>query len=132
MAKDAVDEPARAMDARVPESFTPDLPLVGAEGYHALWNQRQSLADGAGIHVARVEHLLNRYGSLIHELLDMIRADRSLAEALPRARVWGLRAPPGGCRGRGRRPRAGARPPGGAGRRPPPAGPQNTPSRSRP
>ena len=85
MAKDAVDEAARAMDARVPDSVTADLPLVGAEGYHALWNQRQSLADGAGIHVARVEHLLNRYGSLIHELLDMIRADPSLAEPLPGA-----------------------------------------------
>src|SRR6202167_233737 len=85
MAKDAVDEAARAMDARVPDSVTADLPLVGAEGYHALWNQRHSLADGAGIHVARVEHLLNRYGPLIHELLDMIRADPSLAEPLPGA-----------------------------------------------
>jgi glycerol-3-phosphate dehydrogenase len=85
MAADAVDEAAHAMDARVPESCTADLPLVGAAGYKALWNQRQSLADTSGIHVARIEHLLNRYGSLIHELLDMIRADPSLAEPLPGA-----------------------------------------------
>jgi glycerol-3-phosphate dehydrogenase len=83
MAADAVDEAARTMDAKVPESCTADLPLVGAVGYRALWNQRHTLAATAGIHVARIEHLLNRYGSLIHELLDMIRADPSLAEPLP-------------------------------------------------
>jgi glycerol-3-phosphate dehydrogenase len=85
MAADAVDEAARALDARVPESCTADLPLIGAAGYKALWNQRASLAVTAGIHVARVEHLLNRYGSCIDELLDMIRADPSLAEPLPGA-----------------------------------------------
>ena len=85
MAADAVDEAARTMDAKVPESCTADLPLAGAVGYQALWNQRLSLAATAGIHVARIEHLLNRYGSLIHELLDMIRADPSLAEPLPGA-----------------------------------------------
>jgi glycerol-3-phosphate dehydrogenase len=85
MAADAVNEAVRSLDARVPDSCTADLPLVGAAGYQALWNQRQSLAVTAGIHVARVEHLLNRYGSCIHELLDMIRADPSLAEPLPGA-----------------------------------------------
>ena len=83
MAADAVDEAARTMDAKVPASVTADLPLVGAVGYHALWNQRHTLAATAGIHVVRIEHLLNRYGSLIDELLDMIRADPSLAEPLP-------------------------------------------------
>ncbi len=85
MAADAVDEAARSLDARVPDSCTADLPLVGAAGYQALWNQRRSLAADAGIHVARVEHLLNRYGSCIGELLDLIRADPSLAEPLPGA-----------------------------------------------
>ena len=85
MADDAVDEAAQAMDAKVPASVTADLPLVGAAGYHALWNQRHSLAATSGIHVARIEHLLNRYGALVQELLDMIRADPSLAEPLPGA-----------------------------------------------
>ncbi len=49
------------------------MPLVGAEGYRALWNQRRALAVSADVHVARIEHLLNRYGSCIHELLDMLR-----------------------------------------------------------
>jgi len=85
MAADAVDEAARTMDARVPESCTADLPLAGAAGYKALWNQRRSLAAASGIHVVRVEHLLNRYGSCIDELLDLIRADATLAEPLPGA-----------------------------------------------
>jgi glycerol-3-phosphate dehydrogenase len=85
MAADAVDEAARTMDARVPESCTAEIPLVGADGYSGLWNQRRSLAVTAGIHVARIEHLLNRYGTRIHELLDMLRADPSLAASLPGA-----------------------------------------------
>jgi len=85
MAADAVNEAASALDARVPESCTADLPLVGAAGYKALWNQRRELAATSGIHVARVEHLLNRYGSCIDELLDLIRADATLAEPLPGA-----------------------------------------------
>jgi glycerol-3-phosphate dehydrogenase len=85
MAADAVDEAARSMDAKVPASVTADLPLVGAPGYHVLWNQRHALAASSGIHVARIEHLLNRYGSMIGELLDMIKADPALAEPLPGA-----------------------------------------------
>jgi glycerol-3-phosphate dehydrogenase len=85
MAADAVDEAARTMDARVPESCTDSIPLTGADGYRALWNQRRALAATVGIHVARVEHLLNRYGSNIHELLAMIGAEPSLATPLPGA-----------------------------------------------
>ena len=85
MAADAVDEAARSMDARVPDSCTDQIPLTGAEGYRALWNQRRALAVSAGVHVARVEHMLNRYGSNIHDLLAMLRADPSLAEPLPGA-----------------------------------------------
>ena len=85
MAADAVDEAARTMDARVPDSCTAEVPLIGAEGYRPLWNQRRALAATVGIHVARVEHLLNRYGDRVHELLDMLRADKSLAAPLPGA-----------------------------------------------
>lgn len=86
MAKDAVDEAVRTLEGTQPgPSVTEEVPLVGAEGYHALWNRRQRLADGSGLHVARVEHLLNRYGSLIGELLELIRTDPRLAEPLPGA-----------------------------------------------
>jgi glycerol-3-phosphate dehydrogenase len=82
MAADAVDEAVRTMDARVPDSCTAELPLTGADGYWPLWNQRRALAAAFGIHVARVEHLLNRYGACAQELLDLLRADPSLAAPL--------------------------------------------------
>ncbi|MGH3298527.1 MAG: glycerol-3-phosphate dehydrogenase/oxidase, partial [Trebonia sp.] len=85
MAADAVDEAARTMDARVPDSCTAEVPLIGADGFRPLWNQRRALAAAFGIHVARVEHLLNRYGDRVHEVLDMLRADPSLAAPLPGA-----------------------------------------------
>jgi glycerol-3-phosphate dehydrogenase len=85
MAADAVDEAARGMDSLVAPSCTERIPLAGADGYAALWNQRHALAASSGLHVARVEHLLGRYGALVHELLDLVRADPSLAAPLPAA-----------------------------------------------
>jgi glycerol-3-phosphate dehydrogenase len=58
-------------------------PAGRADGYAGLWNARKRLADTSGLTVDRVEHLLNRYGSLTEDLLDMIAADPSLAETLP-------------------------------------------------
>jgi glycerol-3-phosphate dehydrogenase len=82
MAADAVDEAARGMDQRVAASCTEDVPLVGADGYQALWNQRYELAASSGLHVERIEHLLGRYGSLISEVLALLASDPSLAEPL--------------------------------------------------
>ena len=55
---------------------------MGADGYTALWNARQRLATRHGLHVARVEHLLHRYGSLVHEVLALVDEDVSLGEPL--------------------------------------------------
>ncbi len=82
MAKDAVDEATRSLDERVPESVTDDVPLVGATGYQALWNQRHILAAQSGLHVARIEHLLKRQGTLITDLLDLVAADPSLGDVM--------------------------------------------------
>jgi len=82
MAADAVDEVARGLDARVPASCTERIPLLGAEGYDAAWNARHRTATRYGVHVARVEHLLQRYGSLATEVLDLCAADPVLAEGL--------------------------------------------------
>ena len=85
MAADAVDEAARSLDALVPASCTDQVPLLGADGYRALWNQRRALAASTGVHVARIEHLLNRYGSCVHELLALLREEPSLGTPLPGA-----------------------------------------------
>lgn len=85
MAKDAVDEAVHGLDQRVAPCVTEDIPLLGAEGYRALWNARARIAARTGLHVVRVEHLLNRYGSLTEQILDLIAEDPTLAEPLPAA-----------------------------------------------
>jgi glycerol-3-phosphate dehydrogenase len=82
MARDAVDAVAHGLDGRVAPSCTDVVPLVGADGYVALWNGRYSLARSSGLHVARIEHLLHRYGALTGEVLDLIAADPGLGRPL--------------------------------------------------
>jgi glycerol-3-phosphate dehydrogenase len=85
MAKDAVDEAVRALDGVISESVTENIGLLGAEGYEAAWNKRNKIAKAYGVHRVRVEHLLNRYGVMTDELLDLIRETPSLADPLPGA-----------------------------------------------
>ncbi|MER8031905.1 glycerol-3-phosphate dehydrogenase/oxidase [Streptomyces bauhiniae] len=85
MAEDAVDAAVHGLDRRVAESVTEEIPLLGAEGYPAMWNARERIAERSGLHVARVEHLLNRYGSMTDQLLDLIAADPTLGEPLRHA-----------------------------------------------
>lgn len=82
MAKDAVDAAVHGLDQRVAECVTEEVPLAGAEGYNALWNARARIAARTGLHVARIEHLLNRYGALTEELLELVVGDPSLGEPL--------------------------------------------------
>ena len=78
MARDAVDAVVHALDWRAPASCTDRVPLAGADGYLALWNARHRLALSSGLHVARIEHLLHRYGSLTPELLDLVETEPGL------------------------------------------------------
>jgi len=82
MARDAVDAVAHGLDWRTPASCTDRVPLAGADGYLALWNARQRLAVSSGLHVARIEHLLHRYGSLTREVVALIEADPALGRPL--------------------------------------------------
>jgi glycerol-3-phosphate dehydrogenase len=85
MAKDAIDEAVAALDGKVSKSITQDIALLGAEGYQAAWNKRTKIARAFGVHKVRIEHLLNRYGVMTDELLDLIRARPELQEPLPGA-----------------------------------------------
>jgi len=85
MAKDAIDEAVAALDGKISESITEDIALLGAEGYRAAWNKRGKIARAFGVHKVRIEHLLNRYGVLTDELLDLIRERPELQEPLPGA-----------------------------------------------
>ncbi|MFD1811889.1 glycerol-3-phosphate dehydrogenase/oxidase [Rhodococcus gannanensis] len=71
MGKDAVDLASEDIPARIAPSITERVPLVGADGYFALVNQAVHLGRLHGLHPYRVKHLLDRYGSLIDEVLGM-------------------------------------------------------------
>ncbi|PFG47429.1 glycerol-3-phosphate dehydrogenase [Amycolatopsis sulphurea] len=71
MAADAVDAAVVDLPGRPPSSITDKVPLLGADGYHALVNQADHLAAQHGLHPYRVRHLLDRYGSLVHEVLAL-------------------------------------------------------------
>ncbi len=86
MARDAIDRAVGALERTVPGGCVTDqIPLIGAEGYPALWNRRLAIAERAGLHPVRIEHLLHRYGSMIDELLELIRERPELATPLPNA-----------------------------------------------
>jgi glycerol-3-phosphate dehydrogenase len=91
MAKDAVDAAAEDIGPGVAPSVTEHIPLVGAEGYHAMVNQVERLAARVGLPVWRMHRLLDRYGSLTDELIAMGRDDPSLLEPLEGAEEY-LRA----------------------------------------
>jgi glycerol-3-phosphate dehydrogenase len=91
MAADAVDAALHGLDRRGPASCTETVPLLGADGYPALWNGRARIAAASGLHVARIEHLLHRYGSLAEEVIALVEKDRALGQPLAGAEDY-LRA----------------------------------------
>ncbi|MDF3312349.1 glycerol-3-phosphate dehydrogenase [Rhodococcus sp. T2V] len=88
MAEDAVDLAAEDIPARMAPSITEKVPLVGADGYFALVNQTVHLGQLYGLHPYRVKHLLDRYGSLIGEVLDLASDKPELLQPLTDAPAY--------------------------------------------
>ena len=88
MARDAVDAAVRGMDLTVAPSCTEELPLIGADGWRGLMNARERMADGGGLHVARIEHLLQRFGSETAALLELMQERPELAEPIDGAETY--------------------------------------------
>ncbi|QIS09225.1 MULTISPECIES: glycerol-3-phosphate dehydrogenase [Nocardia] len=82
MAYDAMDEAAQDIPARVSPSITEKVPLLGADGYFALVNQTVQLAEAYGVHPYRIKHLLDRYGSLIDEVMAMAAGKPELLQPI--------------------------------------------------
>jgi glycerol-3-phosphate dehydrogenase len=82
MGKDVVDRAVIELRKLTQESVTDKLPLVGADGYFALEQQKERIAQESGLDVKTVEHLLNRHGSLISEILEIIDEQPKFAGAL--------------------------------------------------
>jgi glycerol-3-phosphate dehydrogenase len=89
MARDAVDAAVASLTAAghplVRDSITDRIPLLGASGFEARTNQRALLARRAGLHISRIDHLLERYGSLVDEVLALIGRRPDLGQPLPGA-----------------------------------------------
>jgi glycerol-3-phosphate dehydrogenase len=88
MAADAVDAAVADLGRPIPRSVTEHTPLLGAEGYLALTNQIVTLAQRYHLPVWKMRHLLNRYGSLVHEVLEPTETDASLLEPIPGAEEY--------------------------------------------
>ena len=85
MAADAVDAAGHSLKTAgttIRDSITDRVTLVGADGFEARSNQRVQLARRAGLHVARLDHLLGRYGARVDDLLALIDARPDLADPL--------------------------------------------------
>jgi glycerol-3-phosphate dehydrogenase len=82
MGKDAIDLAVVDLRRIVSESCTEKLPLVGADGYYGLVQQSAQIAQEFGLDEKTVVHLLNRYGSMISEVLELIASDKKLAKPL--------------------------------------------------
>jgi glycerol-3-phosphate dehydrogenase len=88
MAADAVDAAAQFIPARVAPSITEKVQLLGADGYFALINQSEHVGALQGLHPYRVRHLLDRYGSLISEVLALAADRRELLEPITAAPLY--------------------------------------------
>jgi glycerol-3-phosphate dehydrogenase len=82
MARDAVDAAVADLDRPVASSVTDRTPILGAEGFNALSNSVESLAAEWSLSPWRMRRLLDRYGSLVTEVLEATRADPTLLQPL--------------------------------------------------
>jgi glycerol-3-phosphate dehydrogenase len=86
MAKDAIDAAAHSLrttaNLTIRDSITDRVPLLGADGFETRSNQRVLLARRSGLHVARIDHLLGRYGGQVDDLLALVAEEPELGEPL--------------------------------------------------
>ena len=82
MGKDVIDLAGVELRRIVADSVTNKVPIVGADGYFALVQQVDRIAEESGLSAESVRHLLNRYGSLISEILELIKHDPKLAKPI--------------------------------------------------
>ncbi|NDA39232.1 MAG: glycerol-3-phosphate dehydrogenase [Actinobacteria bacterium] len=91
MSEDAVDSAVSDLMRIVPDSCTEGLAIIGADGYSVLLNKADDLASDFGVSSSTILHLLERYGSLFHEVLEPAILDKNwskpIVESLPYLRA---------------------------------------------
>jgi glycerol-3-phosphate dehydrogenase len=81
MAEDAVNAAVEGLPG-VPPSRTALLPLVGAHRWEDVRDRAAELAAGSGVPEETVARLLRRHGDRVADVLDLARADPTLARPL--------------------------------------------------
>jgi glycerol-3-phosphate dehydrogenase len=79
MAAEVMDAVVADGPFRPTRSGTGDIPLVGASAYQSNWARRHALASEHGIGLEQAEHLLQRYGGLVGEVLSAVTTAPHLA-----------------------------------------------------
>jgi glycerol-3-phosphate dehydrogenase len=82
MGKDVIDLAVNELRRITLDSVTDKLPMVGADGFTALVQQSAQIAELYGVSEESVIHLLNRHGSLISEVLEIITQNSKMAERI--------------------------------------------------
>ncbi len=92
MAEDAVDFALTCMEGKdAPKRrpcITETIPLVGAGGYAAWQTQRDRIAADENWTPERVQHLLDRYGDELPQILDLVAEAPDLARPLEHAEAY--------------------------------------------
>jgi glycerol-3-phosphate dehydrogenase len=88
MARDAIDAAVDDLGQHTPTCVTEHTRMIGADGYHALANQVESLAADLDLPRWRIDHLLNRYGALLYDVLAPAADDPTLLEPVPGAGLY--------------------------------------------
>jgi glycerol-3-phosphate dehydrogenase len=88
MAADAIEAAAADLGRPVPPSVTDRTPLLGADGYFALLNHVDDLAAEHQVAPWRIRRLLDRYGTLTEQVLELAHEDKALLNPLPGAEEY--------------------------------------------
>ena len=83
MAEDTVDAVLEDLGGGFPGSATESVPMIGVDGYEALWTGRARLAEEHGLNQDQVERLLRRHGAGVMEILEIVKTHPALAAPLP-------------------------------------------------
>jgi glycerol-3-phosphate dehydrogenase len=86
MAADLVDLVYQDIRRAVPKSATEKIPLLGAEQFYGLVDQKENLARKFDLSLEQVTHLLDRYGSLIFEIESLWLTDPKLKKEISEVR----------------------------------------------
>ncbi|MBO3128759.1 glycerol-3-phosphate dehydrogenase/oxidase [Dermatophilus congolensis] len=92
MAQDAIDFALTRLHGKQGPKERPcvteQIPLVGASGYPAWQAQRDRIATDEGFTPERVQHLLDRYGDELPDILDIIAQNPDLGRPLEQADAY--------------------------------------------